>query len=109
MLRLGKKYDILMAKENAIWRIHCESPAQLDAWDEIDNEVTKIEQRTGIVVDLLNLAYECGVLSSIPIIAFCCLRSWTLVGLCVTLIFLCLSVFSRNNSSPELNAAINRS
>ncbi|KAJ7108755.1 hypothetical protein C8R44DRAFT_296725 [Mycena epipterygia] len=79
MLRLGKKYDIPMAKENAIWRIHYEFPAQLDAWDKLEPDLTKIEDRAGnTMVDLLNLTYECGVLSSIPAVAFSCLHTKTL-------------------------------
>ncbi|KAJ6582980.1 hypothetical protein DFH09DRAFT_1360275 [Mycena vulgaris] len=74
MLRLGRKYDISSAKDDAVERINFEFPAELGAWDEADASMTQIEERSGVFSDLLNLAYECGVTSSIPTLAFCCLR-----------------------------------
>ncbi|KAJ7697600.1 hypothetical protein B0H17DRAFT_1007024 [Mycena rosella] len=35
LLRLGKKYDISMAKDNALWRIHVEFPTELDDWSGV--------------------------------------------------------------------------
>ncbi|KAJ7432202.1 hypothetical protein B0H11DRAFT_820802 [Mycena galericulata] len=80
MLRLGRKYDISAAVKNATRRIRYEFPNQLDAWLNFNaaRDPTPIESRAGIAVDLLNLAYEFGIKSSIPTIAFCCLRGFTL-------------------------------
>ncbi|KAJ6582982.1 hypothetical protein DFH09DRAFT_1360277 [Mycena vulgaris] len=75
MLRLGRKYDFSAAKANAVKRIHSEFPDDLEAWNEAAKDMTSIEARPGILVDLLDLAYECGVTSSIPTLAFCCLRA----------------------------------
>ncbi|KAJ6478779.1 hypothetical protein C8R47DRAFT_630328 [Mycena vitilis] len=75
MLRLGKKYEITTAKENAVQRIQYEYPASLDAWDEVAKSFTKLH---GCEVDLLRLAVEGGILSSIPALGYCCLRAWKL-------------------------------
>ncbi|KAJ7734578.1 hypothetical protein DFH07DRAFT_1065248 [Mycena maculata] len=73
MLRL-MKYEITIAVENATQRIHHEFPEQLDDWDGCESDLTKIEPREEVVADLLNLVYECGITTSIPTVAFCCLR-----------------------------------
>ncbi|KAJ7099933.1 hypothetical protein B0H15DRAFT_818094 [Mycena belliarum] len=76
MLRLGRKYDFSAAKDNAVWRIRFEFPGKLEAWSGVSAELTKIGPCQ--LTDLLCLTYECGVTSSIPALAFCCLREQTL-------------------------------
>ncbi|KAK7044880.1 hypothetical protein R3P38DRAFT_3389100 [Favolaschia claudopus] len=78
MLRLGRKYDFREAYEDALSRIRFEFPSDFEAFDNLDANMTRIEYQRGIYCDLLNLAYECGVHSSIPLLAFCCLREETL-------------------------------
>ncbi|KAK6981071.1 hypothetical protein R3P38DRAFT_3334053 [Favolaschia claudopus] len=78
MLRLGRKYDFREAYEDALSRIRFEFPSDFEAFDNLDADMTRIEYQRGIYCDLLNLAYECGVHSSIPLLAFCCLREETL-------------------------------
>ncbi|KAJ7918396.1 hypothetical protein B0H13DRAFT_2436368 [Mycena leptocephala] len=74
MLRLGRKYEIIQAHEEAVSRIHYEFPSDFKAFNDLDADMTKIKYHRGIYCDLLNLAYECGIYSSIPLLAFCCLR-----------------------------------
>jgi hypothetical protein len=80
ILRLGRKYEINKAKENAVRHIHHRLPTNLAAWTERDQEW----HRPGHLSDILNLAHECGINSSIPTIAFCCLRGKSVVGLRIT-------------------------
>ncbi|KAJ7020156.1 hypothetical protein C8F04DRAFT_974669 [Mycena alexandri] len=83
LLRLGRKYDICVAKENALWRIRHEFPAVLDLWDELEAGIRmqKIQYRSTLVLDMLSLAYEGGVSSSVPILAACCLRTFDMATL----------------------------
>ncbi|KAJ7185853.1 hypothetical protein C8R46DRAFT_882121 [Mycena filopes] len=74
LLRLGRKYERESSKKNAIWRINYEFPSTLEAWTEVEVGTTKIESQRGFLVQILILAHENGILSSIPTIAFCCLR-----------------------------------
>ncbi|KAJ7634521.1 hypothetical protein FB45DRAFT_829782 [Roridomyces roridus] len=73
MLRLGRKYGFATAEANAIRRIHFEYPNNLDIWDRSSNAFTKIEEYEGLVADILNLAHEFGINSSVPVIAYSCL------------------------------------
>ncbi|KAJ7717995.1 hypothetical protein B0H16DRAFT_1337746 [Mycena metata] len=81
MLRLGTKYAICKARENAVWRIHQEFPVTLESWDEMEAGLRpeKIQYQLGFLVEVLKLAYEGGIRSSIPIIAFCCLRAFKMI------------------------------
>ncbi|KAJ7443822.1 hypothetical protein FB451DRAFT_1376584 [Mycena latifolia] len=76
MFRLGKKYEISMAKENAVRRIRYEFPIELDAWSGVEGRLTKIGPCR--LIELLNFVYKCEVTSSI---AFCCLRDYKLESL----------------------------
>ncbi|KAJ7108756.1 hypothetical protein C8R44DRAFT_714111 [Mycena epipterygia] len=78
LLRLGRKYDIPEVKQDALSRIHYEFPSDLETWTAIGDGDTKIECHVGIYVDLLNLAYECGIYSSIPTLALTCLQTHNL-------------------------------
>ncbi|KAJ7449088.1 hypothetical protein B0H11DRAFT_2079513 [Mycena galericulata] len=78
MLRLGRKYDIRKAKDDALERIHSEFPNDFKEWDSKPSEFVYIDNEPGILIDLLNLCYECGIYSSIPSLAFACLYSHTL-------------------------------
>jgi hypothetical protein len=82
MLRLGRKYEIFTAKNNAGSRIHYEFPSESDSWNNVEMTSTKIHWQpgSGFFVDVLKLAYEAGIYSSIPVIAFCCLREYKLVS-----------------------------
>ena len=79
MLRLGRKYEITAAKDNAIWRIHSEFPATLGDWLEVETDMTTIEDSPGVLTELLKMTYEFGIHSSIPTLAFHCLRAEPLV------------------------------
>jgi hypothetical protein len=81
MLRLGKKYDIPQARDDALSRLHFEYPADLEAWDTLPNDLTKIKDERGIHPDLLNLFYECGVYSCIPTIGLSCLSFYSLASI----------------------------
>ncbi|KAJ7717992.1 hypothetical protein B0H16DRAFT_1337712 [Mycena metata] len=83
LLRLGSKYHISVAKENAIWRIRHEFPAVLDLWDEVEAGIRmqKIQYRPSLLLDMLSLAYDGGVSSSVPILAACCLRTFDMATL----------------------------
>ncbi|KAJ6487718.1 hypothetical protein C8R45DRAFT_1144038 [Mycena sanguinolenta] len=61
MLRLGKKYDVPEARDDALSRLHHEFPCHLDAYTlRTHGSLTKITPRSGILVDLLRLLYECS-------------------------------------------------
>jgi hypothetical protein len=79
MLRLGSKYDIRQARNDALSRLHFEYPADLEAWQILNTDLTKIAAHQGIQPDLLNLLYECGVDSCIPTAGLHCLNAYTLV------------------------------
>ncbi|KAF7351396.1 hypothetical protein MSAN_01571300 [Mycena sanguinolenta] len=73
MLRLGKKYDIPEARDDALARLQYEFPTHLDAYTRAEYRgLTKIDPRKGIHVDLLNLCYDCSVYSCIPTVALQC-------------------------------------
>ncbi|KAJ7449095.1 hypothetical protein B0H11DRAFT_2079552 [Mycena galericulata] len=78
MLRLGRKYDIRKAKDDALERIHSEFPNDFKEWESTPSDFVHIDNERGILIDLLNLCYECGIYSSIPSLAFSCLYSHTL-------------------------------
>lgn len=81
MLRLGKKYDIPEAREDALSRIHFEFPSDLETWRRRPIALTKIDDSGGVHVDLLHLVFECGVHSSIPTLGLACLAFHNLVGI----------------------------
>ncbi|KAJ7020157.1 hypothetical protein C8F04DRAFT_1239109 [Mycena alexandri] len=83
MLRLGTKYAICTARENAVWRIHQEFPVTLESWDEMEAGLRpeKIRYQPGFLVEVLKLVYEGGIRSSIPITAFCCVRAFKMWAL----------------------------
>ncbi|KAJ7359700.1 hypothetical protein DFH08DRAFT_769695 [Mycena albidolilacea] len=83
MLRLGSKYDIPQARNDALSRLHFEYPADLRAWHISNARLTKIaaHQLEGFYPDLLNLLYECGIDSCIPTAGLHCLNSYTLDAL----------------------------
>ncbi|KAJ7465230.1 hypothetical protein FB451DRAFT_432427 [Mycena latifolia] len=80
MLRLGRKYEMPRFKSDAISRIHHEFPTRLTAWDRrtATGLFEKINPASGVLVDLLNLAYETGIYTSIPTLAFRCLHVYSL-------------------------------
>ncbi|KAJ7610274.1 hypothetical protein DFH06DRAFT_1246302 [Mycena polygramma] len=80
MLRLGRKYDIASFTNDAVSRIHHDFPARLLSWDRRSAAgfFEKIETAGGILIDLLNLAYEMGIYRSIPALAFRCLDVYSL-------------------------------
>ncbi|KAJ7443803.1 hypothetical protein FB451DRAFT_1149473 [Mycena latifolia] len=79
MLRLGRKYDFRKAKDDAVARIHSEFPADFKGWEQVGDEFTHIvTPRVGLLIELLNLAYECGICTSIPTLAMSCLNRYTL-------------------------------
>ncbi|KAJ7465232.1 hypothetical protein FB451DRAFT_432468 [Mycena latifolia] len=79
-LRLGRKYEVLLFKADAVRRMHLEFPAKLDAWDQrvARDRLDWIKPAAGVHVDLLNLAYENGVFTCIPTLALRCLTQYTL-------------------------------
>ncbi|KAJ7634514.1 hypothetical protein FB45DRAFT_909072 [Roridomyces roridus] len=73
MLRLGRKYGIAAAEANAVQRLHYEYPADLNAWIKIaDSPFKKIQDESGAMFQVLSLAYEFGIRSSIPLMAYLC-------------------------------------
>ncbi|KAJ7436731.1 hypothetical protein FB451DRAFT_187047 [Mycena latifolia] len=75
MLRLGRKYEIQAAKDDVVARIHSEFPADFAAWKELGHDgLTHIDDGNGIYIQLLNLVYECGIYTSIPVLGLCCLN-----------------------------------
>ncbi|KAJ7432174.1 hypothetical protein B0H11DRAFT_2127279 [Mycena galericulata] len=78
MLRLGRKYDIRKAKNDALERIHFEFPNDFKEWESTPEDLVQIDNDPAIWIDLLNLCYECGIYSSIPILAFSSLYSHNL-------------------------------
>jgi hypothetical protein len=79
MLRLGQKYDMARFRNDAVSRICHEFPARLSSWDRRKAIFEKIKPTSGILIDLLNLAYESGIYTSIPALAFECLNTYSLV------------------------------
>ncbi|KAJ7650831.1 hypothetical protein FB45DRAFT_1078011 [Roridomyces roridus] len=77
MLRLGRKYEIDKFKDDAVSRIRHAFPGLDEVWDT-KRDIERIEPRTGLVVDLLNLAHETGLKTCIPTLALRCLEVWTL-------------------------------
>ncbi|KAJ7735773.1 hypothetical protein B0H16DRAFT_1695591 [Mycena metata] len=84
MLRLGRKYDMRAPKDDALRRIRAEFPNVLEAYDSCDNELTTIDHEDGVYSHLLNLLYECGVYSAIPMVGMACLSQFSLETLAVT-------------------------
>jgi hypothetical protein len=84
-LRLGRKYEAPSFKQDAANRLHAEFPATLELWDrrvfrERLSGLEMIRQTPGVHVDLLNLAYENGMYTCIPALAFHCLSLYSLVS-----------------------------
>jgi hypothetical protein len=82
MLRLGRKYNIPRFKDDAVSRIHDEFPtSRLGPYsvEATRNAFSRIDEYPSLFCDLLNLAYETGIHSSVPGIAYCCLAKFTLV------------------------------
>ncbi|KAJ7211800.1 hypothetical protein B0H12DRAFT_1061867 [Mycena haematopus] len=82
-LRLGRKYEAPAFKNDAVYRLHVEFPNTLSAWDKRQarhrlNGLEYIRPTPTILVDLLNLAYENGVYTCIPALAFRCLSLYSL-------------------------------
>ncbi|KAJ7690103.1 hypothetical protein B0H17DRAFT_1331519 [Mycena rosella] len=79
-LRLGRKYDIMAFKDDAVSRLRHEFPSRLALWDGrmAKAKLVKITESPGVHVDLLNLAYELGIYRCIPALAFECLKRYTL-------------------------------
>ncbi|KAJ7185848.1 hypothetical protein C8R46DRAFT_1061907, partial [Mycena filopes] len=87
MLRLGKKYDIIEAREDALSRIHFEYPADLRTLETRSGRLTKIDvlpDSPGTFVDMLNLLFECGIHSSIPALGLACLYIFDLETMLLT-------------------------
>lgn len=82
MLRLGRKYEILAFKNDALARMHTEFPASLSNWRSplANQNLATIEDRAGVYLDLLNLAYDQGLFTCIPTLGFKCLQLFTLVS-----------------------------
>lgn len=78
MLRLGRKYEIAAAEANAVRRLHLEFPSDLGEW-ESSGYFTKMKNYDGMTFDVLNLAHEFGINSSIPTMAYACLQTEALV------------------------------
>ncbi|KAJ6584595.1 hypothetical protein B0H19DRAFT_926100 [Mycena capillaripes] len=83
-LRLGRKYEAPAFKRDAVWRLHVAFPATLELWDKrMARErlygLELIHLTPGVYVDLLNLAYENGVYTCIPALAFRCLSLYSLL------------------------------
>ncbi|KAJ7175339.1 hypothetical protein C8R46DRAFT_1248678, partial [Mycena filopes] len=80
MLRLGRKYDMNSFREDALSRMHHDFPTRLVNWDRrcAAGLLEKIEPTGGVLVDLLNLAYEAGIYTSLPALAFRCLHVYSL-------------------------------
>ncbi|KAJ7218780.1 hypothetical protein B0H12DRAFT_327372 [Mycena haematopus] len=81
MLRLGKKYDISAARDDALLRLHSEFPAEFEVWNSGTEQLTKVDFQDGIYPDLLNLLHECGIYTCIPTLGLECLNSHTLEAL----------------------------
>ncbi|KAJ6480105.1 hypothetical protein DFH09DRAFT_1214657 [Mycena vulgaris] len=81
MLRLGRKYEMTRFKSDAISRIRHEFPTRLTAWDRrtATGLFEKINPTAAVLVELLNLAYDNGIYTSIPTLAFRCLHVYSLV------------------------------
>ncbi|KAJ7610277.1 hypothetical protein DFH06DRAFT_1065262, partial [Mycena polygramma] len=83
-LRLGRKYEALTFKRDAMHRLHLGFPATLGLWDRqltrerVNGGLELIRSTPGVYIDLLNLAYENGVYTCIPALAFRCLSLYTL-------------------------------
>ncbi|KAJ6584598.1 hypothetical protein B0H19DRAFT_1105694 [Mycena capillaripes] len=80
MLRLGRKYEMSSFKNDAVSRIHHDFPSRLSTWDRrsATGFFEKIQHTNGVLIDLLNLAYETGIYTSIPALAFRCLHVYSL-------------------------------
>lgn len=81
MLRLGRKYDFRKAKEDAIARIHSEFPSTFQEWEATPDNFVHIQAGDYLLIELFNLAFECGILTSIPALGMSCLDSYTLQDL----------------------------
>ncbi|KAJ7185873.1 hypothetical protein C8R46DRAFT_1061954, partial [Mycena filopes] len=84
-LRLGRKYEMQAPKEDALQRIHFEFPTTLEEYASRADDFSVITAEIDLSVNLLILAYECGVYSAIPALGLSCLESWTLAELAKTM------------------------
>ncbi|KAF7299987.1 BTB domain-containing protein [Mycena kentingensis (nom. inval.)] len=85
MLFLSRKYEMENIRAHAFSRIHHDYPKTLAAYDAIEENVeillTRIKYDSGIDVDVLNLVEEYGIKTSLPLVAFLCLRGNTVLCL----------------------------
>ncbi|KAK7048031.1 BTB domain-containing protein [Favolaschia claudopus] len=82
-LRLGRKYEAVTFKHDAAKRLHSEFPNTLDRWDKRQarqrlHGMESIRHSATIYVDLLSLAWENGVYTSVPALGLHCLSTYTL-------------------------------
>ncbi|KAJ7735756.1 hypothetical protein B0H16DRAFT_1425971 [Mycena metata] len=94
MLRLGKKYDMRAPKDDALRRIYAEFPHTLEGYDSCDEALVSIDE-AGVYGHLLNLMYECGVYSAVPLLGLSCLYNRPLESLAITVerdIFVTLAI-----------------
>ncbi|KAJ7183258.1 hypothetical protein C8R46DRAFT_883890 [Mycena filopes] len=81
MLRLGRKYEIAILEDDAIARMHTEFPTTVHEWELriIKKGLGTIHEYPGVYVDLLNLAYDEGVFTCIPMLAVKCVELYSLL------------------------------
>ncbi|KAF8216759.1 hypothetical protein K438DRAFT_1558992 [Mycena galopus ATCC 62051] len=77
MLRLGQKYNIAEARDDALSCLHNEFPSDASGIDPL----TRIGYQAGLFPDILNLLYECGVHSCIPTAGLNCLNDQLFTGI----------------------------
>ncbi|KAF7326074.1 BTB domain-containing protein [Mycena kentingensis (nom. inval.)] len=69
MVRLGKKYEMTRICEDALARLHHEFPTTLNDYGKSDI-FSEIKDDVRMKVDILNLCYQHGIRTCIPILAF---------------------------------------
>ncbi|KAJ7220178.1 hypothetical protein GGX14DRAFT_585933 [Mycena pura] len=79
-LRLGRKYKAREFEGNALDVLESQFPHDLPTLDKMENKLRLdwIAAAPGVHIDLLNLAYENGVHTCIPMMAFHCLSLYSL-------------------------------
>ncbi|KAJ7060904.1 hypothetical protein C8F01DRAFT_1058155 [Mycena amicta] len=78
MVRLGTKYEMTSVQTAAVERIQHEFPSSYTTWRELSSDFTKMVSKPGLALEILELAIECKIRTSIPALAFYCVDIYSL-------------------------------
>ena len=87
MVRTGRKYDIEMFREEALFRLKAEFPSTVEEWTESVGLHQQIKHHPGFCFDVINLALEANLQTILPSAYFYCTQYFVRLSLwCCTLL-----------------------